>query len=551
MAMTDTRPDTGATSGTAATAPTDGELVLGTADHKTIGRLWIAVSSLYVLVALIVAAAAGFERIDLGSFDLVDDAEMYGQLWSLGRVTLLVLGIVPLLIGLATYVVPLQVGASTLAFPRGAAAAFWCWLVAGALLVASYVMNGGPGGGRQDFTSLWAASYIAVLLSLLWALVCVLTTIHGLRTVGMTLDRTPISTWSFFVFGTVGLATLSVMAAELVVSYVRIRYGDLDSAQSRLALTGVTDQISLAPGVFWLGIPVLGLGAEMMATHAEAPSRQHRLMMGLLAVFGVLSFAGHHLGFMTLRTDNPLDNALLVIQVLVLGLLILALLGLGADSVRRGRFRVRTPMVAALVGGALLALAALVAVLSQVEPILEFIEDLFNQGIDVPQWLQLNETTLQDGVRVLVVGSALVAAVGALHHWGHKIYGRSLADGLGLLAVAALAGGAALWGIADVVTGMLGQGREPIPAAEVRDGVEILNAVAVAGAALMALGALLVVVNVVISTLAHRGSTTEPWRGLTLEWATPSPPPLGNFPEPPVVRSATPLADPLPAQEVR
>ena len=35
----------------------------------------------------------------------------------------------------------------------------------------------------------------------------------------------------------------------------------------------------------------------------------------------------------------------------------------------------------------------------------------------------------------------------------------------------------------------------------------------------------------------------DPWGGQTLEWATTSPPPLGNFDELPVVTSAEPLLD--------
>jgi heme/copper-type cytochrome/quinol oxidase subunit 1 len=35
----------------------------------------------------------------------------------------------------------------------------------------------------------------------------------------------------------------------------------------------------------------------------------------------------------------------------------------------------------------------------------------------------------------------------------------------------------------------------------------------------------------------------DPWEGHTLEWAAPSPPPIGNFPEAPTVTSATPLLD--------
>jgi heme/copper-type cytochrome/quinol oxidase subunit 1 len=101
--------------------------------------------------------------------------------------------------------------------------------------------------------------------------------------------------------------------------------------------------------------------------------------------------------------------------------------------------------------------------------------------------------------------------------------------------------------VAEVVTGLLDQPREPLLTADVKDGVELLNAIAMVGAAVLTLGVVLFVVNLALSTLGRRGSTVEPWRGLTLEWATPSPPPLGNFAEQPVVASATPLADTVPA----
>jgi hypothetical protein len=551
MAMTETRPETDAPAEPPPGEPvTDAEAVLGTGDHKTLGRLWIALSSLFILAGLAISAVAGFERIDLQSFTLVDDAEMYGQLWALGRETLVVLGVIPLLVGLATYLVPLQVGASTLAFARGAAGAFWTWLLSGAVLVAAYVLNGGVAGGRQDFTALWAVAYGGVLVALLWALVCVLVTILGLRTTGMTLDRTPISTWSFLVFGTVGLATLSVMVAELVTSWIRISHGDLDAAGPRLALAGVTDQVTMAPGVFWLAIPVLGLAAEALTTHAGLPLLRHRAVMGLLGAVGVLAFGAHVLSFQDLRGGAPLDNGLVVVQLLALPAVVLAVLALTGDTARRGPFRFRSAVLAGAVGGALLLLASVAVLLAQVEHILRFIDDVTGASIDVPSWLDLSGSTLHDGVRVLVVGAALVAGIGALQHWGHKIYGRALDESLGLSAVAAVAAGAVVWGVAEVVTGMLEQPRGPLIVPRNTE-VEIINGVAMAGAALMALGAALVLANLVLSTLAGRGSEREPWRGLTLEWATPSPPPLGNFPEPPVVRSGTPLADPPLEEEAR
>jgi cytochrome c oxidase subunit 1 len=78
----------------------------------------------------------------------------------------------------------------------------------------------------------------------------------------------------------------------------------------------------------------------------------------------------------------------------------------------------------------------------------------------------------------------------------------------------------------------------------VEDGVEALNGLWTAGAALGALGALLVLVALVTGRGKADGDVpADPWDGHTLEWATASPPaPGGPGPIEPVT-SATPLLD--------
>ena len=70
---------------------------------------------------------------------------------------------IPLFLGIAICVVPLQLGARTLAFPRAAAASFWGWLVASGVLIASYIMNGGPGGGDAKGVDLFLLSFAALV----------------------------------------------------------------------------------------------------------------------------------------------------------------------------------------------------------------------------------------------------------------------------------------------------------------------------------------------------------------------------------------------------
>jgi heme/copper-type cytochrome/quinol oxidase subunit 1 len=65
------------------------------------------------------------------------------------------------------------------------------------------------------------------------------------------------------------------------------------------------------------------------------------------------------------------------------------------------------------------------------------------------------------------------------------------------------------------------------------------------GAAVLALGAVLLALDLVVSIVLRRGRPAgpDPWGGHTLEWATPSPPPPHNFERLPEVRSEAPVLD--------
>ena len=86
---------------------------------------------------------------------------------------------------------------------------------------------------------------------------------------------------------------------------------------------------------------------------------------------------------------------------------------------------------------------------------------------------------------------------------------------------------------------------------DANDEWELGNLAVSAGAAIVGLGLLVLVLDLVGSVLARRGRTAgaDPWGGQTLEWATTSPPPLHNFDALPEIRSDTPLLDLRVAQE--
>lgn len=547
MALTETRQDTDQIEGHTGAGPeraADGTTldgVLGSGDHKTIGRLWIGSSVVLLLGALVLAVVVSIETIDLGGFAIADEESQFVQIFSLGRDLLMFAAVVPLFVGVATYVVPLQVGSSSIAFPRGAAAAFWTWLLSTIVLILTYVMNGGPGGGRVDYVVLWTLSLGAMVVALLWAMIAIATTVLGARTAGMSLERVPVSTWSFFVFSVGGLLALPVLLAELVLAYVDVKYGFLPTKADRSSLIAIVDSVNLAPAIYWLGIPTLGIATEAIAVHTGRPARFHKSILAVIGFYGFVAYGADMLSFAWRGRPIAFDNGVLVVATLAAALPVLLVLGLAGESLGKGSPKLRAPLAASVLAGVVLLAGSATAVLGLVDPVVGFIETVSGEEIDFS--FDLTNTTFQDGVRAMVIGAAILSLIGAVHHWGHKIWGRSLDDRIGLLSVLAAAGGALLWGIPLVVAGFLDQSRLPLPTEDPESGVELLNVVSTIGVGLLAGAAALLLLNVAGVLAGKVGSGAEPWRGLTLEWATSSPPASGNFGDLPAVVSATPLAD--------
>lgn len=515
--------------------------ILGDGDHKMIGRLFIGTSLLFGGVTGVTGALVGAERLDTADVTVLDDSFL--QVFTLHSVSGLFLFLLPLLLGIALYVVPLQVGARTIAFPRAAAASFWVWLVSGALVIASYAMNGGPGGGDAEGVDLFTVSMAALIVALVLATVCVVTTVLTLRAPGMGLDRTPLFSWSMLVAGTLWLLSLPVLFGLLVLHYLDTRYG----AGLLGGSAGIYPRMGWMfgqPQVYSFAIPALGIIADIVPVFARSRQRFHVAVMGLIAVAGAFSFGAWT--FIQVASDGPVqvaspdlvEEVLYVAMAFVIVAPLLGLVGAWTDTVRRGRARLESPLVFAVAALAMLLAGAGAGAIAVIGP------------------LDLAGSTFATGQQHYVLGAAAIAAIGGLHYWAPKLFGRTLSEGAGMLSALLLLGGVVALALPDLVSGVLDQQRgsfESVGGGPVRDGVETLNLLSLLGGGLLVLGVVVFAANLV-GALARRTPDSpiadDPWQGHTLEWATASPPPAGNFGDLPTLRSAHPLldlAEPAPA----
>jgi len=494
--------------------------LLGTGEHRTIGRLWIFTAFAFLLIAGVTGALVGVEKVDTAGLGDVLDADVFAQTYSLHAVAGTFLFLLPLFLGIATAVVPGQVGAATVAFPRAAAAAYWTYLAAGAVVIASFAADGGPFGSDGEAVELFVAAFVAVLAALTLAAICVAATALALRTHGMGLHRAPLFTWSSLVTATVAALTLPILAAVLVLVYVDLRYGETLLGGTE----GVFQRIAWSwaqPNTSLFAIPVLGIVADIVPVAARTRLTKHRLAMGCIGAFGLLSFGGWAMPSITAQGDASLryvgDVPFYAFSLLAL-LPVLGLAGLLADTLRRGSVQLASPL--------LWGVAALLMLLT----------GLANGALVAIEPLDLIETTAQSSQIHYVLVASLLGLFAGLAHWAPRLFGDVLPEapakglaGLGLVATVLLA-------LPDLIAGFLDQLWRLGGVADDADAVEALNVASVAG------GLLLVVValgflGLVLQASARQGDADpDPWGGHTLEWL-----PAGA--ELPAVTSEAPVYD--------
>lgn len=511
--------------------PTGLAAVVGSGDPRTIGKLFVGTSLLFLIVAAVAGALVGIEQYDVAGSEIFA-ADTAVRVFTLHTTAALFLGVLPLLVGLANAVVPLQVGASTVAFPRASAAAYWVWLVAGGLVLASYAIDGGPFGSDPDAVALYVAGLVTVLVALAVATISVVTTVLTLRAPGMTLRRTPLFSWSMLVAGSVWLLTLPVLAAGLLIAYLDLRYGQQFLGGSG----GIYNRMAWVfwqPTLYVFAVPALGIVADVVPVFAQRRHKRHGAAMGLLGLAAALGYgAWAQLGATADGSGAPapwlFEGPWIAVGFIAI-VPVLGLLGLWTATLGAGKVKLGTPLVLAQLAGLLILLGVAAG------------------GATVIEDLDLAATTWMTAQTTLVLTGTVLAALGGVAFWAPKLYGKLLPDALTRLGGTVVFLGALAAGVPQAIAGALdqsplvGEGTGTVSAGDL-DTVEVLNLISGIGLAAVAAG-LLVVGLALLARRSGDGPGDDPWAGHTLEWATSSPPPVGNFASLPEITSEAPVYD--------
>jgi len=132
----------------------------------------------------------------------------------------------------------------------------------------------------------------------------------------------------------------------------------------------------------------------------------------------------------------------------------------------------------------------------------------------------------------VMMGSTLVAFLGALHYWWPKFTGRFYPESLGRVCALGVFFGFNLTFLPQFVMGARGMPRRYW---DYDPQYQIYHQLSTIGAFVLGTSLFVTVIYLIASFWNGKKAPRNPWGASTLEWQAPTPPPLYNFEKPPVL----------------
>ena len=507
-------------------------------DHKQVGSLTV-LTGLGFLVLTVALSLVVRVQLVVANGDAVS-RKVFAELVTMNATTLLFLVVLPLLLGLATYLTPLMIGARDLALPRVTALSYWLYAFAGVILTATWVSSDGPpkatfesllplAGGTsspgQPQTIMGLALILLALSWLLWA-INMLATVATRRAEGMSWCRLPVFTWA----ATISAAALLVATPVLGVASAFLV---LDREAGTHILTGASGPRTYEH-LFWffaqpaLGVMVVlaaGIVSEVVPVFSGRGIAARWPLIGALAGIGLLSFVAYGSRLSTTGQSTWSKSVFMVAALALVAAVAVAVITWLA-TLWSGRLRLTTALLFAVGATILLTVGALASVFLAAFPLAG----------------QLAGTTWESAQQgYLIEGGVLFAVFSGLFYWWPKLFGRVLDERLGRAQYVLMFVGLNTLYIPQFMLGLLGLPRDAATYANHEwAGYQQYSLV---GAALLAVGSLLFVANALRTKLVGKRVGRDPWSGDTLEWYAASPPVPHNFERVPAIDSERPVRD--------
>ena len=506
-------------------------------NNQPLGKRFIITAFIFFILggiqALFIRA-----QLTVSNNDLIGP-DVYNQLFTMHGSTMMYLFAVPLLEGLALYIIPLMIGSRDVAFPRLTAFSYWTYLFGGILFYMSFFANVVPDAGWFAYTPLsgpkfsgmgvdfWLLGLSLVEVAGVTAGVEIVITILKFRAPGMSLNRMPIFVWAILVAGLMIIFAFTVLLTATILL-------ELDRAAGTAFFDPNRGGNSLLwqhlfwffghPEVYIMFLPATGIVSMIVAVAARRPLVGYALIVTAIVVIGFVSFGlwVHHM-FTTGLPELALAFFTAASLMIGIGSGIQVFAWIATFWGSRPSLRASTLYVLGFL---------FIFVLGGITGIMVAV---------VPFDLQVHDTFfIVAHFHYVLIGGVIFPVLAGIHHWFPKFSGRMLNERMSVWGFWLIFIGFNVTFFPMHIMGLLGMPRRIYTYPESL-GLDGMNIVSTAGAAVMTVGFLIFFLDCIRGIRRGTLADGDPWGGDSLEWSVSSPPPSYTFVRPPVVRGRHPL----------
>jgi cytochrome c oxidase subunit 1 len=504
-----------------------------TIDHKKIGILYGVTAFAFFLIGGLEALLI---RAQLFRPDgTLLNAAQYNQVFTMHGITMIFLFVMPMSAAFFNYFIPLMIGARDVAFPRLNAYSYWVFLLGGLFIYSSWFLGGAPNGGWFGYApnsttdptvgmTFYALGLIITGIASTAGAVNLAVTVINMRAPGMSLFRVPVFVW-------MGLTVQLLLAFSLPIITVALfellfdrefhthffdptQGGDPILWQHLFWLFG-------HPEVYILILPAFGIITEILPVFSRKPLFGYQFVVFSGIAIGFIGFGvwAHHMFAAGL---GPVANTAFGVSTAIIAIPTGVKIFNWMATMYRGDLRFTTAMLCAIGTVTMFVIGGLSGVTHAIVP---------------SDYQQTDTYYIVAHFHYVLFGGAVFGLFGGLYYWWPKVFARQLSERLGKLHFLLMIIGFNLTFGPMHILGLQGMIRRTYtyPASL---GLTFWNQVATVGAFMIALSILVFLVNVVTTQAKpKRDDLADPWDARTLEWMTPSPPPIHNFDEIPTVHA--------------
>jgi cytochrome c oxidase subunit 1 len=502
------------------------EYLTWSVDHKIIGVQYGIVALLFFLIG---GALAMGIRLELWTptLDVMVSGAAYNSLFTMHGTIMIFLFIIPMWGAFGNYVVPLQLGAKDMAFPWLNAFAFWLIPPAGIVMLLGYFVSPAEAGWTAypplstlfsgDGQTLWALSIHLLGISSILGSINFIVTIMNMRPPQMSIWRMPLLCWAVL-----ATSIIAVMATPFLAGALTLLLLDRMAGTTFFDPTGGGD-VLLWQNIFWfyshpavyiMVLPGMGVLSEVLSVHSRKPIFGYR-MIGLssmaIAIVGFTVWAHHMFTSLQPELRIPFMITTMIIAVPT-GIKMFSWIG----TLWGGKIRFTSAMLFSLGFLSMFVIGGISGVMLAALPFDIHVHDTY---------------FVVSHFHFVLFGGSVFAIYSALYHWYPKVTGRMMNEPLGKLHFVLTYFGFFFTFFPMHIVGMLGMPRR---VAVYDPAFTDINRLISFSAFVLGISTFIVVYNLIWSYNRGKIAGANPWRALTLEWATTSPPPPTNFDEDPI-----------------